>query len=215
MIRSPLRTVASILILAAAVGAGPAQAQQRTQAPPAPAPAPAQQRPAAPAAPSAPVPMPPKGSLIVVIDPTVIERDATAFQGLRAQHDRMLNAQQADITKLEKDLRTTDDDLNKQRTILSPEAYTQKRRDLDKRFADAQQRVQNVRRDIEQATGDAYNKVIRQMYDVVAEIVAENDYKVVMARTQLVASQNSLDISNEVVIRLNKKMPTVAVAQPK
>jgi Skp family chaperone for outer membrane proteins len=209
MMKLPLRPLVSILVLAVVLAAGAAQAQrQQGQAP-------AQQRAPAPPAPSVPVPLPAKGSLIVVIDPQVIERDATAFQGLRTQHDRMMNGQQAEITKMEKDLRTTDEELNKQRTILSPEAYTQKRRDLDKRFADAQQRVQNGRRDIEQATGDAYNKVIRQMYDVVAEIVAEQDYKVVMARTQLVASQNSLDISHEVVLRLNKKMPTVAVAQPK
>ncbi len=193
MMKSILRLLPSILAVAALVVCGTAHAQQRQQAPAQRQQSQAQQQRApAPAAPAAPVALPPKGSLIVVIDPQVIERDATAFQALRTQHDKMLNGQQAEITKMEKDLRNSDEELNKQRTILSPEAYTQKRRDLDKRFADAQQKVQNVRRDIEQATG-----------------------KVVMARTQLVASQNSLDISYEVVTRLNKKMPTVAVAQPK
>jgi len=153
--------------------------------------------------------------MIVVVDPPTIEQHASAFQAVRAQHDKLLQGQQSEITKMEKDLRTTDEELNKQRTILSPEAYTQKRRDLDKRFADAQQQVQNKRRDIEQVAGDAYNKVVRQMLDIVAEVMAENDYKIVMSRPQLIASQNALDISPEVVNRLNKKMPTVAIAAPK
>lgn len=215
----PLRLVASTLGLAAALAAGSAEAQQQLRAPtppPAPAPAPAAtpaQRPAA--APTAPQPLPPKGSLIVVVDPPTIEREATAFQAVRTQQEKMLTAQQSEITRMEKDLRAVDEELNKQRTILTPDAYTQKRRDLDKRFADAQQKVQNGRRDIEQAVQDAYNKVVRQMLDIVAEIVAENDYKIVVARPQLIASQNSLDISGEIASRLNKKMPTVAVATPK
>ncbi len=202
-----LPTWIGALTLIAMLGAGTAHAQQR--------PAPAQKPAAAPAAPAAPHAMPPKSSMIVVIDPPTIEREASAFQAVRTQHDKLLAGQQAEITKMEKGLRDTDEELNKQRSILSPEAYTQKRRDLDKRYADAQQQVQNKRRDIEQVAGDAYNKVVRQMLDIVAEVMAENDYKIVMSRPQLIASQNSLDISAEIITRLNKKMPTVAVANPK
>jgi Skp family chaperone for outer membrane proteins len=175
------------------------------------APAPA----AAPAA--APVirPLPPKGSQFVFIDQGEIETGASAFKGLLSERDKMAVSLQAEINRMEKDLRSADDELNKQRSVLSPDAFTQRRRDLDKRFSDAQTTVNNKKRDIDQAIGDAYNKVMKQVFDITAEIVRENDYKVVLERKVVVVAESSLDISGEVVSRLNKKMPSVAVAVPK
>ncbi|HTP83599.1 MAG TPA: OmpH family outer membrane protein [Alphaproteobacteria bacterium] len=170
-----------------------------------------------PAAAPAPVvrPLPPKGSQFVFIDQGEIENGATAFRGLLTERDKMATGLQAEINRMEKELRTSDEELNKQRAVLSPDAYTQRRRDLDKRFSDAQATVNNRKRDFDQAIGDAYNKVMKQVFDIVAEIVRENDYKVVLERKVVVVAESSLDISGEVVSRLNKKMPSVAVAVPK
>jgi outer membrane protein len=192
--------------------AGSAWAQTQTQKP-------ALKPPAAPAAApaAAPVvrPLPPKGTQLVFIDQAEIEQSATAFRGLLTERDKMAVNLQAEINRMEKDLRTADEDLNKQRSVLSPDAYTQRRRDLDKRFQDAQATVNNRKRDIDQAVGDAYNKVMKQVFDIVAELVRENDYKVVLERKVVVVAETSLDISGEVAVRLNKKMPSVAVAVPK
>lgn len=176
-----------------------------------PAPAPA----AAPAAAPVVRPLPPRGSQLVFIDQGEIETGATAFRGLLTERDKMANGLQADINRMEKELRTADEELNKQRAVLSPDAYTQRRRDLDKRFSDAQTTVNSRKRDIDQAVGDSYNKVMKQVFDIVAELVKENDYKIVLERKVVVVAESSLDISGEVVSRLNKKMPSVAVAVPK
>lgn len=171
----------------------------------------------APAAPAAPVvrPLPPRGTEMVFIDQAEIEQGASAFRGLLAQRDKMLSTLQADVSQKEKALRSADEELNKQRNVLSPDAYTQKRRELDSRFQQDQQLVQNRRRDIDQSVGDAYNKVMRQVFEIVADMVKENDYKVVLERKVLVMAQSSLDISGEVISRLNKKMPSVTAAVPK
>lgn len=171
--------------------------------------------PAIPAAAAAAHPLPPRGTYIVFIDQTEIEQNATAFRGLLTQRDKMANGLQAEINRIEKELRTADEDLSKQRSVLSPDAYTQKRRELDNRFSSAQQSVQNRKRDIDQSIGDAYNKVMKQVFAIVAELVKENDYKVVLERKVVVVAETALDISPEVITRLNKKMPSVAIATPK
>lgn len=177
----------------------------------------AQKAPAPAAAPAAhaPHPLPPRGTQMVFIDQQEIQNEATAFRVLASEQAKMANVLQAEINKKEKDLRVADDELNKQRTVLSPDAYNQKRRDLDNRFQEAQHSVQNRKRDIDQSVGDAYNKVMQQVLQIVGDIVRENDYKVVFERKFLVAAETSLDISGEVVARLNKRMPTVAIANPK
>jgi outer membrane protein len=182
-------------------------------------PAPRQgQQPAAPARPAtAPTPiqpLPPKGTPVVVLDNLAVEREGKAFQSIRTQHDRQLGAQQGEISKLENELRTADQDLAKQRTVLSPDAFNDKRRELERRFGDAQQSVQGRRRDIDQAAGDAYNKVVAAMLEVVAGLASDNDYKVVLSRSQVIVSERALDITGEVIQRLDKKMSTITVATP-
>lgn len=168
-------------------------------------------------APAAPVvrPLPPRGTEMVFIDQAEIEQGASAFRTLLAQRDKMLGTLQADVNQKEKALRSADEELNKQRNVLSPDAYTQKRRELDARFQQDQQLVQNRRRGIDQSVGDAYNKVMRQVFEIVADMVKENDYKVVLERKVLVMAQSSLDVSGEVISRLNKKMPSITAAVPK
>jgi Skp family chaperone for outer membrane proteins len=207
------RAVSAGLALALLLAAAPVLAQQQ------PAPRPAQPaQPAAPqrpaAQPVAPQALPPKGTFVVILDNTAVEREGKAFQSVRAQHDRVLQAQQTDVTKMENDLRAADQDLAKQRTVLSPEAYGDRRRDLERRFTDAQQLVQNRRRDIDQAAGDAYNKVVGAMLEVVAGLAQDNDYKVVLSRAQVIVSEKMLDITGEVIQRLDKKLPTMAVSVP-
>jgi outer membrane protein len=194
----------------------PALAQQPAPrpapAPSAPAAQPAPQRPAA--APVLPQALPPKGTFVVVLDNTAVEREGKAFQSVRAQHDKALAGQQVEVTKMESELRTADQDLAKQRTVLSPEAYGDRRRDLERRFTDAQQLVQNRRRDIDQAAGEAYNKVVGGMLEVVAGLAQDNDYKIVLSRAQVIVSEKALDITGEVIQRLDKKLPSMAVSVP-
>lgn len=207
----PLAGLALVFLL----GSGVAWAQQ--QRPPA-----QQPRPAAPAAPAAPAqpqapkpqPLPPKGTEVVIVDPALIERTASAVQAIRAQDERQRQTLQSEAAKLETDLKNAEQDLVRQRTILSPEAFTQRRRDFEKRVADAQQSINSRRRDIEETFGAAYNKVQVAMIEVIADLAKENDYKVVLARSQAIIFQNSLDITGEVLQRLNKKMPSVTVQAP-
>lgn len=192
--------------LAAAIMALSLQAASAQQAPARPA--------AAPAAPAAEIPLPAKGTNVVVIDADVIQQDALAFVALRTQYDRQRAAMTAEVAKVENDLRNADQDLGRQRTVLSPDAFGDRQRALQKRFADAQQDVQNRRRDLEQAFATANNKVINEMLIVVRDLAQENDFKLVFAKSQIVTLDPKLEITGEVLKRLNKKVPNVTVAVP-
>lgn len=207
------RLAASLAGLALVITTLPlAYAQQPAQQRPAQQPA---QRPAQPAAPAAaPRPLPAKGTNIVIVDIAVIERNSSAHRAFRTQEERQRQQQQADEIKMENELRAADQDLAQQRTILSPEAYNQRRRDLEKRVADTTQGVQNRRKELNDAFGAAFNRIQAAVGDVIKELVTENDYKVVLARQVVVMSQDVVDITDEVVTRLNKKMPTINVALP-
>lgn len=203
------RTALAALIVFPLLAAQTALGQQ--QRPPAQqprAPAAAPQQPAAPTA----QPLPPKGTEIVIVDPALVDRHALAVQAIRTQDERQRQALQNEGAKLEADLKSADQELQRQRTILSPEAYTQRRRDFEKRVNDAQQSVNTRRRDLDDAMNVAYSKVQASLLEVIADLAKENDYKLVLARSQItMLYQNSIDVTGEVIQRLNKKLPTMAV----
>ena len=89
-----------------------------------------------------------------------------------------------------------------------------RRRELEKRVSDAQQSVQDRRRSLDQGFNTAMQKVNDAMVQVVTEIVQERQYQIVMTKAQVVIVQTHLDITAEVLRRLNRKLPSVAVSIP-
>ena len=190
--------------------ASPALAQQQR---PAQQPAPAQ-RPAAQPAERALRPLPPKGTQIVIIDIGMVVRDSAAARTMRSQADRQQAAMRAEEEKTEKDLRAAEQELVQQRTILAPEAFNQRRRDFERRVNEAQQGAQAKRRDFDEAMQGVQRRIEASMTEIVLELAKENEYKIVMPRAAVVASHDQVDITDEVIQRLNKKLPNVAIPAP-
>ncbi|MCC7045724.1 MAG: OmpH family outer membrane protein, partial [Alphaproteobacteria bacterium] len=95
----------------------PAQPAKPAQQPAAPAATPAA-APAAPKQPAGPLPSP----VIAVVDVDKIRENASAAKSVRDQLVKQQSAYQDEIAKTENELRNGEQDLNKQRTVLSPEA---------------------------------------------------------------------------------------------
>lgn len=204
MTRRILAFAAMVFLL----GAQGALAQQQPQQRPA--------RPAAPpAAPAGPTELPPNGTSVVICDVLLVLREAKASQSIREQIDKQRASYQAEIAKQENELRAADQQLASQRAILAPEAFAQRRRDLEKRVGDAQQIVQARRRSLDQAFTESMQRVEGNMIEVISEIARDKNYQVVLPKSQVVIVQSQLDITQEVLQRLNKKLTTVQVNIPK
>lgn len=172
--------------------------------------APAQQAPQQPA-----MELPPAGTAFVVVDPAQVMSQASAAEALRAQAEKHRATYQAEVQKQMNDLRNADQELAKQRTLLSPEAYAQRRRDFEKQVNEAEQATQNRRKEFDRAITEASRKIEKAMVEIVVEIVQERNYPVVLNKAGVIIVQTSLDITPEVIRRMNRKLPTVAVAVPK
>lgn len=197
---------AAMVFLLGAQGAL-AQQQQPQQRPARPA--------APPAAPAGPTELPPNGTSVVICDVLLVLREAKASQSIREQIDKQRASYQAEIAKQENELRAADQQLASQRAILAPEAFAQRRRDLEKRVGDAQQIVQARRRALDQAFTESMQRVEGNMIEVISEIARDKNYQVVLPKSQVVIVQSQLDITQEVLQRLNKKLTSVQVNIPK
>src|SRR5689334_12240506 len=112
--------------------------------------APAAQQPAAQQLP-APV--------IAVVDVQRILRESDAAKGVQKQLEAQRQTYLKEIGSQEKDLRDAEQDLERQRGVLSADAMAQKRQDLERRFAEVQQNVDQRKRILEQANNEALQAI--------------------------------------------------------
>ncbi len=191
--------------------AWPVQAQQPAQ----PRQAPAQPRAATPGAGAAPVlstELPPKGTAVVFFDVETVMRASTAMQNITAQAERARNSLQADATRQETELRRAEEELAGQRATLSQDAFNQRRRDFENRVQTVQLQLQTRRRNLEQNYGDAAQRIQQSLTESVIEVMNEQEYQIVLPNSFIFVARTTLDISGEVARRLNRKLPTAAMA---
>lgn len=191
------------------------QQQPRAQQQPRPQQPAAQPKPAAPAAAPAGAE---EGEKIVVkiavLDMDTIRRDAGAAKDIREQINKYRTSFQTAIQKEEDELRNANQELARQRTILSPEAFAAERKKFEDRLVEVQRLVQKRKDDLEKSFNDAMRIVNDSLNDIVVELANQEALTLIIRRDQTVLVAKALEITPVVLDRLNKKLPKVKVADP-
>lgn len=188
-----------------------AHAQQKPAAQPAPA-APAA---AAPAQPAGNKGEPLKAPVVAVVDVQRIMQESSASKGIQKAIESQRDSYQKEIQTLEDKLQNAENELRKQQTVLAPDAFAAKRRDFEKQVADVQRTVQERKRTLDTAFNDAMTHVQKTMLDIVQDLADERGANVVIPRNLLVLFASNLDVTEPVLERLNKQLPSVPVTIPK
>lgn len=148
---------------------------------------------------------------VAVVDFQRILRESTAAVSIRAQIEKQRAAYQQKITAQEQDLRQANEELSRQRTILSAEAFAQKRTDFDARVSDVQRQVQARKRQLEEASALGLKEVEKALAVIIADLAKTRGFNMVLARRQIMFADRALNISDEVLTRLNERLPNVKV----
>jgi len=152
--------------------------------------------------------------IIAVVDIQTILRDAKAAQGVRAERDRFAQSYQSEFAAKEKSLRDSDQELMRQRSILSPEAFAEKRRAFEQNVAQFQRDVQGRRRALERSYGQAMTQVQAALIKVADEIAQEVGANMVLTKSQVFLLDPKMDITATALERLNGRLSTVAFPEP-
>ena len=155
---------------------------------------------------------------IAVVSMDKIQTEATVLEDLHKQRASLENKLKSKLEKEQKAIEKEKADIEKSQDVLSQDA-------LQRRVVDYQKRVNQFQRDlsenaqaIESAYQEALNTIQKKHLDPIIEaIIAKKKLDLVidgrMARTG--ANTNGLDITDEVVKALNKKISSVKMDTPK
>jgi outer membrane protein len=154
-------------------------------------------------------------AVVAVMDSQQILRDAKAGQSVAQQIKAYADTFQGVVKREEESLRQRQQELRKQSAILAPEVLEQKRQDLQKSFNDAQRMIQDRRVGIDKTRQEALEVIKQQILEIIEELQSERKFNLVLDRSAYSWRSPELDITQDIVGRLDKRLPSVKVARPK
>lgn len=151
-------------------------------------------------------------TVAAVIDYQRIMRDAAAAQSIREQIEARRRAYQEEISKEEQRLHEADKAFAEQRSVLSPEAYAEKRRDFEQEVAEVQRLVQERRRELDRTAAAALNEVKQALIEIVTSIAEERGFNLVLSSSEVLFFSRSIDLTEEVLAKLDDRLPDVRLS---
>src|SRR5690606_4350850 len=109
------------------------------------------------------------------------------------------------------ELRAADEELRKQQGALAPETLAQRKRDLERRYGDLRRRTDERRGELTEAYDAAMRQVRQELARALAEIMKERGIDISMSRTAVLVFDERLDVTQDVLARLNKRLPKVGI----
>jgi outer membrane protein len=120
-----------------------------------------------------------------------------------------------EVAQQEDELQKGGAELERQRTVLAPEVYNARARDLQQRYDTLGKSVQAKRQALQQSLNEAMDKVKNGALEVIADIVKERRADLVLQKQAVVFEAEGMDVSAEAIARLDKKLSSVPVNLPK
>lgn len=157
---------------------------------------------------------PPAPTVIVIADINQILRDAKSAKEVQTQIDRAMAGFSKQVSTSENELQKMRDELERERSTLSPDAFSTKTRDYQQRFDALDRSVQGQRQALQQSYNESMTKIENTALQIIAQVASEHKANMVLTRAAVLFAANNLDITAEVTKRLDAQLPTMQVKLP-
>lgn len=141
-----------------------------------------------------------------------IAQESKAGKSMAAQVQTLNADLKKLIEKEEQQLKNAEEQLQRQRTIVSPEAYQQKRQDFQKEVATLQQKIRIKSRETELGLRKAEQELKQAISKIIGDIALEKNLELVVPREQILYGVGKLDITNAVIQQLDSTVSKVKVS---
>lgn len=152
---------------------------------------------------------------IAVVDMQAVMSKSEAAKSIGVQVAKLRTSFQQSFQSKKDELQKLNDDIQRQRAILSADALQQRQREFQQKYADAQKDFQARGKKIEGAVDKAAQQVDNAAQQVIDQIAKESGITLVLNRAAVIHVESSTDITPEVIKRLNAKLSSVTVNVPK
>ncbi|MGM0562094.1 MAG: OmpH family outer membrane protein [Pseudomonadota bacterium] len=149
---------------------------------------------------------------ILVVDLQQVMREADAMKGLREEAEGLRSEMEQNLKQQEQSLREEDEALSRQRTVLSQEAFEEKRGQLEQRFSQFQSSANTEMGRLEEAYSESVAEVEFTIVKISDDIAGERGANMVIPKSTLLLVGDDFEITEEVISRLNEELPSVSLS---
>jgi outer membrane protein len=148
---------------------------------------------------------------VAVVNVAKIMRDSKAATSVRSQLQAKQKAFQTELDAKEKALLAEDQALVKQKDSADKAGFEKKVKDFREKAATEQRAVQGKKASLDKAFAASLEEIQKNVLDIVKQVATEKKVSLVVSSAQVLYGDQSLDVTDEVLKRLDAKLPTVAV----
>lgn len=148
---------------------------------------------------------------IGVLDVEKIVKESSAMRDIQSKVSKKQDEYQKEVTKKQNELESEQKRIEGKKNVLSKEAFEKETKAFEKKIDDLKTFVDKKQNSLKKASMDSMSKVNDKVKDIIAEISKEKELDVIVPASQTLYYKDELDISAEVLKRLNKKITKLDV----
>ena len=146
---------------------------------------------------------------IVVLDMKYVLNNSKAGKGAQDFLQKSFKDNAKKFSDMEKALKKDERDLLEKKNILSKEEYTKKSDALRKKVIDYQSQRRSSLDKIATLRAESRETLIKKVEPIVDAYIKENNISIVLDKKNMIGGLNEFDISNVIVEKLNKELPSL------
>ncbi|HTJ62802.1 MAG TPA: OmpH family outer membrane protein [Alphaproteobacteria bacterium] len=152
---------------------------------------------------------------VAVVDMQKVLLESAAGRSIQSQLEGERRKIRDQVAKLDDELKATENEIKRQRSVMAPDAVNEQVQGFQRKQADAQRVVQERQEAFTKGQNDAVNVVGDNMRDIVQQLAAERHIGLIVRKEVVLSmADKNMDITDDVIQRLNTKLPTVTVTIP-
>jgi len=148
---------------------------------------------------------------IGILDVEKIVKESTAMRDIQSKVSKKQEEYQKEVTKKQTALEAEQKKIEGKKNVLSKEALEKESAAFEKKVEDLKAFVEKKQNSLKKASLDSMSKVNDKIKDIIADISKEKSFEAIIPSAQALYFNDDLDISSEVLSRLNKKVTKVDV----
>lgn len=149
---------------------------------------------------------------LAVVDVEGILSQSKAAKSIQRQVDDKRKDFLSDVKEREDALRSEQKEIESQRSDLSKEELMEKAQKFEKQRIKAKSEIHEKKGKLDKAYAEAMQKLTKTIYDVCKEIADEKEIDLVITRQNIIVGNLSLDITKEVLDRMNRELPELKLS---
>lgn len=150
-------------------------------------------------------------AVVIIIDGVKITQASLVGQDIARQIDTLRGKIQSDIATEQNQLRAEGEELQGQFSTLPPAQFEPRRRAYDAKVQAFRRKVEEKQAAVQRALSLANNEIERSMRPILREIMNRRSANFVFDKAQIALSGPEIDVSDEVIEMLDKKLPTLTL----